>query len=306
MVNGPSPGPASADQARASSSRLPRSSWRTWPLRKLRRKVPRVDGDLTVPPRVRAVPPVRNTSASSMQSPPASAEATSQHLVARIGAAWRAAQVKVPVNQLGQAQMQGQGGWQDQPSVDHQAVVVKGDLDAVGVLLVWGRFCVSETIIPEAQEHFLTPSARRDTHLFGGLGVSHRRCNSNQILPTTKSSEMSHCWPWTPPRRVRAALDSTSARRQLVLLVPCCLLANRAMKGEIAGHRHRESSLQRLGGHDLGILPSGVLRLIEYPSCIAQGSLREALRSIASYLRQPLASGNSVIEAMRSRLTQPR
>ena len=42
----------------------------------VRRKVPRVDGALTVPPRVQAVPPVRNTSASSMQSPPASAEAT--------------------------------------------------------------------------------------------------------------------------------------------------------------------------------------------------------------------------------------
>ena len=50
------------------------------PQRKLRRKVPRVvprmDGALTVPPRVRAVPPARNTSASSMQSPPARAEAT--------------------------------------------------------------------------------------------------------------------------------------------------------------------------------------------------------------------------------------
>ena len=36
-----------------------------------------MDGALTVPPRVQAVPPVRNTSASSMQSPPASADATS-------------------------------------------------------------------------------------------------------------------------------------------------------------------------------------------------------------------------------------
>ena len=36
-----------------------------------------MDGAFTVPPRVLAVPPVRNTSASSMQSPPASAEATS-------------------------------------------------------------------------------------------------------------------------------------------------------------------------------------------------------------------------------------
>ena len=47
MVNGASPGPAPAAQARASSSRLTRSSWRTWPHRKLRRKVPRVDGALT-------------------------------------------------------------------------------------------------------------------------------------------------------------------------------------------------------------------------------------------------------------------
>ena len=77
MVNGPSPGPAPAAQARDSNSRLTRSSWRTWPHRKLRRKVPRVDGALTTQPRAQAVPPVRNTSASSMQSPPARAEATS-------------------------------------------------------------------------------------------------------------------------------------------------------------------------------------------------------------------------------------
>ena len=40
------------------------------------------------------------------------------------------------------------------------------------MLLVSGRFCDSKTIIPEAQEHFLTPSAHRDTHIFGGLGLS--------------------------------------------------------------------------------------------------------------------------------------
>ena len=61
---------------RASSSRLTRSSWRTCPHLKLRRKAPRVEGALTTLPRVQAVPPVRNTSASSMQSPPASAEVT--------------------------------------------------------------------------------------------------------------------------------------------------------------------------------------------------------------------------------------
>ena len=36
------------------------------------------------------------------------------------------------------------------------------------VLLFWGQFCVSKTIIPDSEEHFLSPSARRDTHLFGG------------------------------------------------------------------------------------------------------------------------------------------
>ena len=39
------------------------------------------------------------------------------------------------------------------------------------MLLVSGRFCDSKTIIPEAQEHFLTPLAHRDTHIFGGLGL---------------------------------------------------------------------------------------------------------------------------------------
>ena len=53
MVNGALPGPAPADQARASSSRLTRSSWRTCPHRKLRRKVPSVDGALTTQPKVR-------------------------------------------------------------------------------------------------------------------------------------------------------------------------------------------------------------------------------------------------------------
>ena len=53
------------------------------------------------------------------------------------------------------------------------------------VLLVWGRFCVWETIISVAQEHFLTPSARRDTHLFGGLGLkvaSTPQANTAQIV----------------------------------------------------------------------------------------------------------------------------
>ena len=40
------------------------------------------------------------------------------------------------------------------------------------VLLVSGRFSISKTIIPEAKEHFLIPSAPRDTHPFGGFGLN--------------------------------------------------------------------------------------------------------------------------------------
>ena len=40
------------------------------------------------------------------------------------------------------------------------------------VLLVSGWFSISKTIIPDAQEHFLTHSTRRDTHLFGGFGLT--------------------------------------------------------------------------------------------------------------------------------------
>ena len=95
-----------------------------------------MDGALTTQPRTRAVLPVRNASASSMQSPPASAVATSvstlSPVLARPGAR---PQVEMPVNQFGQAQMLTQRGWQDQPSIGHQAVVVKGDLDAAGVVI---------------------------------------------------------------------------------------------------------------------------------------------------------------------------
>ena len=135
MVNGPSPGPPPADQARANNSRLTRSSCLTWPHWKLRKNVPRVDGAFTVPPSARAVPPVRNTSASSMQSPPANAEATNvstlSPALARPGARPRSTWF---VDQFTQTQMLGQRDWQDQTGIGHQAVIVEGDLDAVRVL----------------------------------------------------------------------------------------------------------------------------------------------------------------------------
>ena len=104
MVNGPSPGPAPADQARASNSRLTRSSWRTWPHRKLRRKVPRVDGALTTQPMALAVPPRRIS------------------------------EVNVVVDEFTQTQVLGESDRKEQPSIGHQAVVIKGDLDPVWVV----------------------------------------------------------------------------------------------------------------------------------------------------------------------------
>ena len=133
MVNGPSPGPAPAAKARASSSRLTRSSWRTWPHRKLRRNVPSVDGALITHPSTYSVPPARSASASSMQSPPANAEATKVRNLspafARPGASPRSTLLSTS-----SPKMMGQSDRKDQPSIGHQAMIVEGNVDAVGVL----------------------------------------------------------------------------------------------------------------------------------------------------------------------------
>ena len=137
MVRGPSPGPALAFQALASNWRLTRSSWRTWPHRKLRRKVPRVDGALTVPPRRCARHRSRRCSRRRPEPAPVKTGGGGHQrhqLVAGVGPAWAAPQAEVPVHQLGQAQMLGQGGRKDQTGVGHQAVVVEGDPEAVGTV----------------------------------------------------------------------------------------------------------------------------------------------------------------------------
>ena len=47
----------------------------------------------------------------------------------------RAAEVKVMVDEFSQAQVPGEGGWQEQAGIGHQAMVVKEDADAVGIVL---------------------------------------------------------------------------------------------------------------------------------------------------------------------------
>ena len=94
---------------------------RVRPHRKLRRKVPRVDGALTTQPRTPTVPPARSASASSMQSPPASAEATSVSILSPVFApSRRAAEVKVMVDEFPQAQVPGEGGRQEQAGIGHR------------------------------------------------------------------------------------------------------------------------------------------------------------------------------------------
>ena len=161
IVNGASPGPAPACHARASNSRLTRSSWRTWPQRKLRRKMPRVDGALTTLPRAQAAPPARNASASSMQSPPASAEATSVIILspglARPGASPRSRRCWTNWER---PRCRAKVAGRSRPAFatkrwSSKAIWMRSGWlrDSVyWVLLLWVRFCVSKTIIPDSGE----------------------------------------------------------------------------------------------------------------------------------------------------------
>ena len=76
--------------------------------------------------------------------------------------------------------MMGQRGRKKQSGIGHQAVIVEGDMDAVGRLkwqypLGAPRFkadLVVNNRYHRSREHFLIPSARRHTQLFGGSGLN--------------------------------------------------------------------------------------------------------------------------------------
>ena len=94
-----------------------------------------MDGALTTQPSTEEVLPARNTSVSSMQSPPARADATRVSILSPVLAPPRGvAQVNVVVDELAQTQTPGQGDRQDQPGIGYQAGIVEGDLDAVRVV----------------------------------------------------------------------------------------------------------------------------------------------------------------------------
>ena len=58
-----------------------------------------------------------------------------QHFVARVRPPGRISEVNVVVDEFTQSQVLGEGDRKEQPSIGHQAVVVEGDLDAVGVVI---------------------------------------------------------------------------------------------------------------------------------------------------------------------------
>ena len=69
-----------------------------------------------------------------MQSPPISAEATNVSIWSPTFAPTRRfSQVNVVVHQLTQTQVLGQSDRQKQSGVGHQAVIIEGDMDAVGL-----------------------------------------------------------------------------------------------------------------------------------------------------------------------------
>ena len=107
MVNGESPGPAPAFQARASNSRLTRSSFR-WGRPPGAQRIGGIDAVAA-----------RQRRCHQRQNP-----------VAGVGPAWRIAQVQALLYQLGKAEVQGQGGWNEQAGLGHQAVVVEGRANA--------------------------------------------------------------------------------------------------------------------------------------------------------------------------------
>ena len=53
------------------------------------------------------------------------------YLVAGVGPARRITQIQALLYQLGKTEVQGQGGWEEQAGIVHQAVIVEGDFDAV-------------------------------------------------------------------------------------------------------------------------------------------------------------------------------
>ena len=135
MVNGPSPGPAPAAQARASNSPAhPVQLADVAPTEAAQEgaqgggcldRAAQGAGRPSGAQRIGVVDAVAASQRGSDQG---------HHLVASVGPARGVTQTQALLHQLGKAEVVGQGGGKEQPGVGHQAVVVEGDTDAVGVV----------------------------------------------------------------------------------------------------------------------------------------------------------------------------
>ena len=102
-----------------------------------------------------------------------------QQLVPRVRPPRRAAEVEVMVDEFPQAQVPGEGGRQEQAGIGHQAVVIKGDADTVGIVVcqhLLGAPCFravlcSKTIIPDSEEHPPAASRLSPRPSLGGFGL---------------------------------------------------------------------------------------------------------------------------------------
>ena len=213
MVNGSSPGPAPA--APGSGQRLP-----THPIQlpgvappEAAQESPQRGRRLDPAPHgTCSVPPARSASASSMQSPPASADDTRVSILSpAVGPTRRISQVNVAVHQPTQSQVVRQCDRKQQSSISHQTVVVERRFGcgqdrcvvaSVGCSSFQGWFSCLKNHYPRSREHFLIPSARRRTHLVGGLGLSPRLWIVVHAL-TQMTSRF-------PPRRKRFPPDLAS------------------------------------------------------------------------------------------------
>ena len=110
MVRGESPGPAPSGPGPRQQLAAHAVELTDMPPPEAAQEGPRVDGALTTQPRTPTVPPARSASASSMQSPPASAEATSVSILSPVfRPSRRSAEVKVMVDEFPQAPGAGLG-----------------------------------------------------------------------------------------------------------------------------------------------------------------------------------------------------
>ena len=143
-----------------------------------------MDGALTTQPRTPTVPPARSASASSMQSPPASAGSDRrQHLVPSVRPSRRSAEVEVTVDEFSQAQVPGEGGRQEQAGIGRQATVVKercgyGRDCCCGsiywVLLVSGRVSVPKPLSQIHRSTLCLLQGLSPRPSFGGFGLRER------------------------------------------------------------------------------------------------------------------------------------